>query len=390
MKLSVVTPTYKPKDIAPLFTALANQQDQEFELVLVENGSDKKSLLNALENFNFSFPFVYIHDKTPGLNRARNLGVRASSGTHIVLIDDDCLPNAEWIGAIKEAHRLYPSAGVIGGRVLLKHKQPPPVWLNTEFRRSLAELDYGKELKPLGRWQHLVGANLSFSRTFYDQVGGFQESFGLSGDENIIRANDEAEFINKTSMRGLPGAVYAGTAVVEHAIPEYRTEFESLLKRRFGQGVSDVEYDLLQSGINRAFRTFYTQVFQSQWHLNELNEDRIHMSEEASLECLWRGMLARVVYLMGARERLITLTPVFNVLNAVGTVEIKAYQRGREMTGIESHTIEKPLAVELMQRTLYQARTTLSPFTRVALAAGMASHDLEIILQSAEAELVLQ
>lgn len=389
MKLSVIVPTYKPRDIMPLLSGLLQQSDQDFELVVVENGSEERSLAHQLECCAFNLSPIYKHEKKSGLNKARNLGVLASSGSHIAFIDDDCRPDHYWVANLKEAHRQYPSAGVIGGRVLLKHEKPPPFWLNTEFRRSLAELDYGDELKALGRWQYLVGANLSFSRTVFDEVCGFQEGFGLNGDEAITRANDEAEFIQKAGMRGLPGAVYAGAAVVEHHVPFYRTKFESLLIRRFGQGVSDVEYDILQSGFNRALRLFYTQVFQSRWHLNELEKYSSDLSEDESMECMWRGMLARVVYLMGIRERLISSTPVFNVFSTIGTVESTAYRRGREMAGLEVHNVEKPLATELLQRILYEARTTISPFTRVAMAAGVASHDLNIRLQAMGTEQTL-
>lgn len=378
MKLSIIIPTYQSHDIRPLLSGLANQSKLPFEVIVVENGSHQKTLSQLAENES-NLNIKYIHEPLAGLNRARNRGGYASEGSHIAIIDDDCLPHVDWVSSLMNAHLKNPLAGVIGGRVLLDYKAPPPVWLNSEFRRSLAELDYGEEQKTLGRWQHLVGANLSFSRDVFNEVGGFQESLGLKGDEEIIRANDEAEFIHKACLRGLPGAIYEGRAVVRHQIPDTRLTFDYLLRRRFGQGVSDIEYDLFHSGIDKAFRTFYNQVFRSRWHLEELKKDSAGFSKTDSEELLWRGMFARVLYLMGARERLVTLEPEYKVFSPKIKAEEMAFQRGKYLS--QSVIGNNHLSINnLLQRVIYDPRIMFSPFARVALLTGIVNHELNVQL----------
>lgn len=386
MKLSVVIPTYKPQDIRPLLTALVNQQDKDFELVLVENGSDKKMLADHLHGYDFSCSPVFIHEKTPGLNRARNLGVKASKGSHIVLIDDDCLPGTDWIGAIKRSHKAYPSAGVIGGRVLLSLEHPHPFWLNPEMRRSLAELEYGEETKALERWQYLVGANLSFTRIIFDDVCGFNENLGLSGDDKIKRVNDEAEFIFKASLRGMPGAIYAGEAVVKHTIPPDRTSFDYLLTRWFGQGVSDIEYDLLQGGTKKAVRSLYSNVFHSHWHLESIRAYAAGLTGDEYEEFFWRGMLIRAVYLYGMRERLISVSPVYGNVSIIGSIEHIAFKRGSRLSDIQADDSGYAEKQKLLQRILYNSQPTISPFTRVTLISGLVSHELDLKIYPVEME----
>lgn len=378
MKLSIVIPTFNTDDISSLLVALDQQTVQEFDVTVVENGNDRKLLSQQIEGCAISSVIKYIFEDEPGLNHARNLGVRASSGSYIALLDDDCRPAADWVDKILTAHRECPTAGVIGGRVLLDYEQPPPVWLGSEFRRSLAELDYGEEQKMLGRWQHLVGANLSFTRDVFDEVGGFQESLGLNGSDEIIRANDEAEFIQKACLRGLPGAVYEGRALVKHRIPSSRISFEYILRRRFGQGVSDIEHDLLYSGIHKALRTFYNQVFYSRWHIEELERDAAVLSEENAKEMKLKGMLSRVAYLIGAHERLLTRSPEYNIFSLQEKSEEIAFQRGRKLSRAWQSLAGSDPFIQRLKRALYDTRTNYSPFSRVAILVGMVQHELNI------------
>lgn len=386
MKLSIVIPTYQSQDLVPLISSLAKQSEQGFEVIVVENGINQKTLGQQLKDCALSSVITHIHENESGLNRARNLGVLASHGSHIALIDDDCYPDVDWVDKLIKAHQECPLAGVIGGRVLLEFEQNPPSWLNSEFRRSLAELDYGEEQKPLERWQHLVGANLSFSRDVFDEVGGFQESLGLKGGDEIIRANDEAEFIHKACLRGLPGAVYEGRAVLHHQIPASRITFDYLLKRRFGQGVSDIEYDLLHAGLPKAFRSFYSQVFRSRWHLEELNKDSDGLSQGNADDLKWRGMLSRVIYLMGARERLVTRTPAYNVFHLQEKAEEIAFQRGRKLAVSWGCVDDRASLIRLLTRILYDPRTTFSPFIRLAMLVGVVQHELDVQIISVQAK----
>lgn len=379
MKLSVVIPTYQPHDIRPMLSALSQQSVLPAEVIIVENGNPGKILEQQVRNSGSDFEIKYIHDSLAGLNRARNAGVHASLGSHIAIIDDDCKPDTNWVAGIVKAHMENPQAAVVGGRVLLEYDAEQPLWLSSEFRRSLAELDYGEQQKVLGRWQHLVGANLSFSRDVFDEVGGFEESLGLMGGDEIIRANDEAEFIHKACLRGLPGAIYEGRAVVRHQIPASRLEFDYFLRRRYGQGVSDIEYDLLHSGIEKAIRSFYNKVFHSQWHFEELKRDASLLSQTQAEELLWRGMVARVLYLMGARERLITREPIFKRIKIQVKAEETAYGRGKNLFRPAVANGQASLN-ELLQRALYNPDIKVSPFIRIAMLSGIIQHEFNCML----------
>ena len=256
--LSVVIPTSRPRDISPTLESLSGQLDSDFELLVVENGPRSESLAEDLQQCSARMRLTHLLLPEAGLNRARNFAVQHAQHELISFLDDDCIAGPGWTIAVKRAHAQYPSAGVVGGRVLLDLTLgDEPAWLLGEFRRSLAEIDWGEGSGPLQRWQHLVGANLSFRRDIFDRVGGFREDIGLRGGDTIIRANDEAEFIQHAAICGEPGAVYMADMAVRHRIAPDRLSFNYMLRRRFGQGVSDIEQELATLGKEAALWRFF-------------------------------------------------------------------------------------------------------------------------------------
>ena len=92
-KISVIIPTYAPKDyIWECLDSFENQTlpKEEFEVILVLNGEKEpyESLIRKkLTTYSFNSTLLY---STPnGVSRARNLGMEKAQGTYICFIDDD-------------------------------------------------------------------------------------------------------------------------------------------------------------------------------------------------------------------------------------------------------------------------------------------------------------
>lgn len=92
-KISVIIPTYAPKDY--LWECLGSLENQtlskdEFEVILVLNGEREpyESLIRKkLPEYSFTCTLLY---STPnGVSRARNLGMDKAQGCYICFIDDD-------------------------------------------------------------------------------------------------------------------------------------------------------------------------------------------------------------------------------------------------------------------------------------------------------------
>lgn len=372
--LSIVIPTCNPKYIDLVLGALCGQSMSSFEVVIVENGSSDSELAHQIKRFQEQLDLVYLHMSEPGLNRARNVGVRHATYGYIVLLDDDCVPTPRWAESVLQGHKLFPNAGVIGGRVELSFESSPPIWMRGEFRRSLAELDWGEGCRPLGRWEHLVGANLSFTNQIYRRVGGFQNLLGLSRGDQIIRANDEAEFIMQASVAGRPGAVYAADMKISHRIPDERIEFDYMLKRRFGQGVSDIEQELAVLGREAAAERLASIVFRSAWHRDEHLGDTSNLGESNAIDYKIKVMTARMSYLLGARERFLHrhVRPCCLTLSTDG--DASAFYRGRRISAGSGKEINAQWVARL-ERILYLPRAWANPSRIVCFLAGV-FHDI--------------
>jgi GT2 family glycosyltransferase len=130
------------------------------------------------------------HCDRPNLSQSRNVGIRAAAGDVVAFIDDDGVPEAEWLVDLVAA---YDSdlVGAAGGWVYdhtgvdfqyrfglvdrLGHARPAPS--DTTLRYSFP----GAFVFP-----HLLGTNSSFLRTALIGVGGFDEEYEYFLDESDV------------------------------------------------------------------------------------------------------------------------------------------------------------------------------------------------------------
>ncbi|PFA67291.1 glycosyltransferase [Bacillus sp. AFS015802] len=89
-QISVVIPTYnRPLYLCELIESLLRQTLQPMEIIIVNDGGESVEFVRAL------YPELFITvinpDPKPHHVMARNLGIQAASGSHILLCDDDDL-----------------------------------------------------------------------------------------------------------------------------------------------------------------------------------------------------------------------------------------------------------------------------------------------------------
>ena len=95
MDISVIIPTYKPKDY--LWTCLDSLNKQtlnkgQFEVLLILNGCDepyRSQISEYISNNLNGLTIRLIQTSTSGVSNARNIGIEQSAGSYIAFIDDD-------------------------------------------------------------------------------------------------------------------------------------------------------------------------------------------------------------------------------------------------------------------------------------------------------------
>jgi len=207
--------------------------NKDYELIIVDNNSidsTKQVVDRWYQNFQH---FKYIFVKKIGLPYARNAGWESAKSQIVVYLDDDAIPDDNWLINILRTYATYwdnKQFIAVGGGVslYLVNDLNFPDWLSEELKDYLTRLDYGLKSRVLKNNELLVGANFSVPKIVLEKIGGFNENlYGYGGDERWIEERIK-------SMGGF--LVYSGASYVKHAVTADRLTKEWFFKRFLIEG----------------------------------------------------------------------------------------------------------------------------------------------------------
>ena len=91
LKISVIIPLYnRPKEIEELLESLTKQTFNDFEVVVVEDGSSIKSE-QIINGYKDKLNIIYCFKENTGPGQSRNYGFEKASGNYGVFLDSDCV-----------------------------------------------------------------------------------------------------------------------------------------------------------------------------------------------------------------------------------------------------------------------------------------------------------
>ena len=169
----------------------------------------------------------YLHSATTGLDRARNIGLRAAANDVVVLLDDDMLVEDHWLSSLLSGLPEGPH-GVATGRVLAAPASRagdavPPAALVTRECQAVYRGPQPLDVVP--------GANVALPRRLVLDLGGFDERLGAGTRFHAADDNDMGHriLLAGCEVRHVPGAVALHRA--------WRPRSERLrLRWRYGRG----------------------------------------------------------------------------------------------------------------------------------------------------------
>ena len=238
--VTVVLPTYRRDDaLARAMQGLAVQEDPgvTWDLVVVDNedppGADATYTAGAE---GFPVPVRLVREAEKGACSARNRGLAEVTGTIVAFIDDDVVPNPDWLRRII-APILAGRCDGTGGRVVLDPTVPVPGWMHPHVLALLSAFDLGDEERPLEPPDdYLLTANAAFVTEGIRAIGGFDPSLGPR--PGVPMVNDDVDLFRRLVAAG-HAVHYVPDAVVTHELPPERLNPKYVIRRAYAGGRSD-------------------------------------------------------------------------------------------------------------------------------------------------------
>lgn len=241
-KISVVMPVYNVETqwLGRAIDSVLNQIYDNWELVIVDDGSTNHETLDLLKQLDNEKIIVEFNEKNQGISTTSNRGVALAGGDYIALLDND--------DELRE-DALYEMVRAI-------NDHDPDVLYSDE-----AKIDAGGNtklpfLKPdwspdLLRSQMYVGHLMVFKKKLFDQTGGFDEAAGSSQDYDLMLRFSEAT----SNIHHVPEMLYfwreldSSTSINPASKPEAqeigRKALDNHLKRIYGKEAHARETDHL-------------------------------------------------------------------------------------------------------------------------------------------------
>ncbi|MDM8553169.1 glycosyltransferase family 2 protein [Desulfococcaceae bacterium HSG7] len=181
-KLSVIIPNWNGMKYLPAcLDALNSQTYNDFDVILVDNGSADQSVAYVKQNY----PLVKVHafPVNKGFAAACNAGVSESGAQYIALLNTDTKPHPDWIRSLVSAiDAASPQVACLASK-MLKMSQPDLIddagdiltWRGGAFKRGHGQpaTKYNKQEEVFAP---CAGAAL-YRRSVMNEIGGFDETF---------------------------------------------------------------------------------------------------------------------------------------------------------------------------------------------------------------------
>jgi GT2 family glycosyltransferase len=173
--VAIVIPNLHSPVIGEVLAALLSQIDSlavPAEVWVV--GQDRYDLVQASEKIHV----LETREPVPP-SRARNLGAAAATGSILIFLDSDCVPQLGWLAGMLRAFERWPEAGAISGSMLPKGGTPGATCMQVAvFHEHL-------QLNAPGSRSTLASFSLLIPHSLWEAVHGFNEEFRFAAAEDL-------------------------------------------------------------------------------------------------------------------------------------------------------------------------------------------------------------
>jgi glucosyl-dolichyl phosphate glucuronosyltransferase len=245
--ISVIVSTRNRAAYLPeVLRTLAEQAGETpYEVIVIDNGStdETPALLSAWCARDRRFRTA--REDRPGLSRGKNAGILLARAPLLLFTDDDVRVDPRWVASYRTLFDRHPDPYLIAGGpiVPMPHDLGPwPDWFGEPALAEAGLLDHRTE-RALRSGEYVWGGNMAVPRRVFDQLGGWDESAGLQGEQRVTKL--ERTFFEDTELqdrlRKAGGVVwFCPGAAVHHRVDRRTITPRRVLATAFTRGRNDV------------------------------------------------------------------------------------------------------------------------------------------------------
>jgi GT2 family glycosyltransferase len=179
----VVIPTYaRPQRLAKCLKALSASDVDDFEVIVVDDGSDPPVEPVVRKAAAAGLTVRYVRQENRGCGPAKRRGASLAAAGVLLFTDDDCQPRPDWVRRLAAAVERDPDA-LVGGAVVNGLTDNIYADVSQNLVSFLVEQS-GKSAE--GEVSYFTGNNIGCSRDAFDAVGSFDDQvFGAADDRDL-------------------------------------------------------------------------------------------------------------------------------------------------------------------------------------------------------------
>lgn len=232
----MIVSTYSPvheDDTIEIIEALQAQSSQSFELlILVDTDQELFHRYEAyVQNKGYRNVRCIFNPENKGLSFSRNLGIYNAKGKIILYLDDDAVPDADWVAETERSFQEH-DVGAATGTILPQWEHPADDWFPVDLYWMIS-CSYSQFPTEFGETERGFGANMAFRKETLDVIGTFNEELGIRPGKWV--GGEDSEMFMRVLQSG-NRVIYNPKAIVHHKIPHSRLKMKNLMKRAFDQG----------------------------------------------------------------------------------------------------------------------------------------------------------
>jgi succinoglycan biosynthesis protein ExoM len=232
-RVAICVLTYRrPAGLARLLGALRDlrlpDEAPEIRVVVVDNDSEAsaRGVCDELAA-RLPFPLRYLVEKRRGIPQARNAALGAVLGTadFAAFLDDDEVPEPDWLAELLRVQRLF-DADAVTGPCLSRFETPPPRWIEQGgfFERP--------------RWPTGSPLHFAFTGNVLVRAQALAAMEALFDERLALTGSEDSEFFQRFARAG-HRIVWCDTAVIHDSVPKSCANLAWILARAYRAGAAE-------------------------------------------------------------------------------------------------------------------------------------------------------